>query len=207
MLSKGLFRSVIIISLIALLSACGDDKPALSPLAPNATVLAFGDSLTFGTGAHSATESYPFILAELTGLTVINEGIPGEVSRDGLERLAEVLEETQPSLVVLCHGGNDIIRKLGQVQLKNNLESMIKLIQSSGAEVVLIGVPNFNLMLNVPDLYPDLAESYSLPIELTIMPKLERSPRLKSDQIHPNAAGYRLMAERIRTLLIESGSL
>jgi lysophospholipase L1-like esterase len=207
MLNKGLFKAVIIFCFALVLSACGNDKPTLTPLSQNATVLAFGDSLTFGSGSNSATESYPAVLAQLTGLTVINKGIPGEVSQHGLERLAEVLQQTKPELVLLCHGGNDIIRKLGKQQLKSNLEQMVTLIKNSGAQVVLIAVPNFSLMLNVPELYPEVAEAYAVPIEMNIMPKLERSPKLKSDQIHPNAAGYRLMAQSVQQLLIESGAL
>jgi len=96
---------------------------------------------------------------------------------------------------------------LGKEQLQNNLNQMIALIQNSGAEVVLIGVPNFNLMLNVPELYPEIATLYNIPIELNILPKLERDREMKSDQIHPNAQGYQLMAESIQKLLQNSGAL
>jgi len=200
-------KSIVALLLTLCLFSCSNDRVLLSPLNGDATILAFGDSLTYGSGSNSTTQSYPAILAQLTGLNVINAGIPGEISQYGLERLADVMQETNPSLVILCHGGNDIIRKLGKVQLKQNLEQMITLIQGSGAEVILIGVPNFSLMLNVPDLYPELATSYNIPIELTILPKIERSPKLKSDQIHPNAQGYSLMAESIYSLLQDSGAL
>jgi len=200
-------KSVLLLLLSLCLLSCADDKPALTPLAADATILAFGDSLTYGSGANSKSESYPAVLSQLTGLKVINAGIPGEISRLGLERLADALQETQPKLVILCHGGNDIIRKLGSQQLKQNLQQMIELVHSTGAEVMLIGVPNFNLMLNVPDLYPDLATRYNIPIQLTILPKIERSPKFKSDQIHPNAAGYSLMADSVHELLQESGAL
>jgi len=207
-MKQGMYLKSIVTLLLALcLLSCSNDKVLLSPLNDDATILAFGDSLTYGSGSNSTTQSYPAILAQLTGLNVINAGIPGEVSQYGLERLADAIQETNPSLVILCHGGNDIIRKLGKVQLKQNLEQMISLIQDAGAEVILIGVPNFSLMLNVPDLYPELATAYNIPIELTILPKIERSPKLKSDQIHPNAQGYSLMAESIYSLLQDSGAI
>lgn len=189
------------------LTSCSEKEPLLSPLNNDAVILAFGDSLTYGTGANSDTQSYPAVLSQLTGLKVINKGIPGEVSKTGLGRLPKILKEIKPDLVILCHGGNDIIRKLGKKQLKENLNKMIEIVQNSGAELVLIGVPNFSLMLNVPELYPELSSIYNIPIQLTILPKLERSLQLKSDQIHPNAKGYRLMAESIQTLLMESGAL
>lgn len=189
------------------LTSCSEKEPLLSPLNNDAVILAFGDSLTYGTGANSDTQSYPAVLSQLTGLKVVNKGIPGEVSKTGLGRLPKILKEIKPDLVILCHGGNDIIRKLGKKQLKENLNKMIEIVQNSGAELVLIGVPNFSLMLNVPELYPELSSIYNIPIQLTILPKLERSLQLKSDQIHPNAKGYRLMAESIQTLLMESGAL
>lgn len=202
------FSHAFIFLLLALcLSSCSDNKPTLSALDNDAVILAFGDSLTFGIGANSKTESYPTVLSRLTGLQVVNEGISGEVTKHGLERLEDVLQSVKPDLVILCHGGNDIIRKLGKEQLKNNLKQMIVLIESTGAEVVLVGVPNFNLMLNVPKLYSELALEHELPIELKILPELERNPKMKSDQIHPNAQGYRLMAERIYTLLQSSGAI
>jgi len=189
------------------LISCSDSLPTLKPLASNAVILAFGDSLTFGTGANNQTESYPAVLQQLTGRTVINAGIPGEISQQGLLRLPLVLEQTKPDLVVLCHGGNDLIRKLGNDQLKNNLEKMISLIQNSGAEVVLIAVPRFSITLAVPDLYTELATTYNLPIELTILAELERNSAMKSDTIHPNSMGYKLFAERIRRLIFTAGGI
>ena len=202
-----LLHAVTVVLFVFCLASCADDKPTLSALENDAVILAFGDSLTFGLGANSKMESYPAVLSQLTGLQVVNEGFSGEVSEDGLERLADILPILKPNLVILCHGGNDIIRKLGKEQLKSNLKQMIVLIESTGAEVVLVGVPNFNLMLNVPELYPDLAVEHQLPIELETLSEIERNPKMKSDQIHPNAQGYRLMAERIYTLLQDSGAI
>jgi len=96
------------------LTSCSDNKPTLSVLENDAVILAFGDSLTYGIGANSKTESYPAVLSRLTGLRVANEGISGEVSEDALERLPDVLQTLKPNLVILCHGGNDIIRRLGK---------------------------------------------------------------------------------------------
>ena len=90
------------LALALLLSACGAD-PQLPSLTDDAVVLAFGDSLTRGTGAQN-DKSYPAVLAAATGLRVINAGIPGEESDAGLERLPELIAEAQPNLVILGHG-------------------------------------------------------------------------------------------------------
>jgi acyl-CoA thioesterase I len=187
------------------LISCSDNQPTLKPLANDAVILAFGDSLTFGTGSNSKTESYPAILQQLTGRTVINAGIPGEISKQGLLRLPSILEKTKPDLVILCHGGNDLIRQLNNAQLEHNLDQMITLIQQSGAEVVLIAVPRLKINLTVPDLYADLAKLHKVPIDLSIIPELERNSAHKSDMIHPNAIGYKLLAERIQKLIAASG--
>ena len=107
--------------LLAFLTACSSSQPGLSPLADDAVILAYGDSLTFGTGANSDTESYPAVLAQLTQRQVVNAGVPGEISSEGLDRLTTMLEQHQPDLVILCHGGNDLIRRLDKHQLKSNL--------------------------------------------------------------------------------------
>ena len=90
---------------IVLFAGC-DSGPKIAPLGQDAVVLAFGDSLTYGTGA-PAGQSYPDALADLLGKPVVNVGIPGEVSSAGLKRLPGMLDKHNPTLVILCHGGND----------------------------------------------------------------------------------------------------
>jgi len=198
-----------ILCFVLLFAACSTSKPEshLSPLAQNAVILAFGDSLTFGTGAKSETESYPAVLQQLTGRSVVNAGIPGEISAAGLKRLPNVLAEVKPALVILCHGGNDILRRLDKRQLANNLEQMVQLIKASGADVVLVGVPTFGFGLVIPDLYPQLAEKYQLANDMEILAELVSQPSLKSDQIHPNSKGYDLFGQQIHVLLTKAGAI
>jgi lysophospholipase L1-like esterase len=198
-----------ILYFVLLFTACStsEPEPRLSPLTQNGIILAFGDSLTFGTGAKSETESYPAVLQQLTGRSVVNAGIPGEISAAGLKRLPNVLAEVKPALVILCHGGNDILRRLDKTQLANNLEQMVQLIKASGADVVLVGVPTFGFGLVIPDLYPQLAEKYQLANDMEILAELVSQPSLKSDQIHPNSKGYDLFGQQIHVLLTKAGAI
>jgi len=189
----------------ALLMACSSDARS-SRLAGDAVILAFGDSLTFGTGALPA-ESYPAVLENLVDRRVVNSGIPGEVTADGLARLPEVLEKEKPALMILCHGGNDLLRRLDQRQTARNLREMIRLAQKRGVSVVVIAVPSLGLSLSPPSLYRETATELKIPIEEKILATVLSDGSLKADYIHPNAAGYRKLAESIAALLTKSGAL
>ena len=191
--------------LLLLASGCGQ-QAKLPPLAAQSVVLAFGDSLTYGTGAGEA-ESYPAQLAIITGRHVVSEGVPGEVSAAGLERLPALLDEHRPRLLILCHGGNDFLQRLPREQAAENLRAMIKLAKSRGIDVLLIGTPDLGFALKPPEFYAALAKEFAIPYESDVLGKILRDAALKSDQVHPNAKGYRLMAERVAELLKKSGAL
>ena len=195
------------LALILLLSGAACSKPpALVPLPPEATVLAFGDSLTFGTGA-GETESYPAVLSAMIGRKVVNAGIPGELSAAGAARLPEVLEREKPALLILCHGGNDLLRRQDQGALAENLRTMVRVSRGQGVEVVLLAVPSLGLTLKPPPLYAEVAREFALPLESRALPQILAKSSLKSDQIHPNAAGYRQLAWAVAALLRKCGAV
>jgi lysophospholipase L1-like esterase len=183
----------------AWLTGC-ESGPRIAPLGQDAVVLAFGDSLTYGTGS-SEGQSYPEVLGELLGRRVINVGIPGEISASGLKRLPGMLDSHKPTLVILCHGGNDFLRRLDQEETVRNLKMMIELIRGHGADVILVGVPKLGFGLQMPKFYHAIAEEYTIPLETNILVDLLGDNSLKSDSIHPNATGYRLMAEAIHKVI------
>jgi len=199
-------RRVAVFLVLLALAGCAPKTPRLPALAPEAVVLAFGDSLTFGTGANPE-ESYPAQLSRLIGRTVVNAGVPGEVSSEGLARLPGLLDAHSPALLVLCHGGNDFLRRLDESATAQNLRGMVRLARSRGIAVVLIGVPRAELALSVPAFYTELAAAEKLPVEAGILSTIERDHALKSDSIHPNAAGYRRFAETIAGLLRAAGAV
>ena len=194
---------ILLLSLLAGLCPGCDSGPTITPLAQDAVILAFGDSLTYGTGT-SRDNSYPAVLSGLLDRKVINAGNPGEISEAGLKRLPGELARHTPDLVILCHGGNDFLRRLDQQKTARNIREMIKLIQVSGAEAVLVGVPKLGWGLAVPDFYAEVAKEFKVPYEDEILVDLLGDNSMKSDTIHPNATGYKLMAESIHKIIVKA---
>jgi len=202
---KAYLFTVLFLVAVLLLTAC--NKTAQLPLlASDATILAFGDSLTAGTGA-GEIESYPAVLSTLTGLKVINAGVPGEVSAGGVQRLPELLERERPSLLILCHGGNDLLARQNHQQIADNLRQMIRMAGERRISVLLIAVPSPDFSLKPPSLYEELTKEFKIPIETKALSHILGKSSLKSDHIHPNAAGYRMLAEAVAKLLKKSGAL
>ena len=200
-------RPVWLLAGMVLLSACTDTTPRLPRLAENAIILAFGDSITHGNGAQE-NQSYPAVLSKLTGHPVINAGVPGEVSAQGRERLPALLDRQRPDLLLLCHGGNDFLRRINGDITRKNIEAMIEAAAQRNIPVILIGVPELGLFfLESAELYSEIADKYELVYEGEILPDVESDTALKSDQIHPNAAGYQRIAEAIYRLMTDSGAL
>ena len=198
-------RAIVLVLVLALAAACGG-QPRLARLAPDAVVLAFGDSLTFGIGANPQ-ESYPAQLEALIGRKVVASGVPGEVSTEGLARLSSAIDEAKPQLVILCHGGNDLLRKLDDAQAANNIRAMVRLAKAQGAQVVLIGVPRPGLLPSAAGFYEDIARELGVPYEGTTLRKILTDNALKSDLVHPNAAGYARLAEAVAALLKKAGAV
>jgi acyl-CoA thioesterase-1 len=165
----------------------------------------------------------------------VNEGVPAETSGEGLERLPEVLKREKPALLILCHGANDLLRFFDKRQIAANLRSMIRLARKKGVAVVLVAVPLLGITLSpepfyleiptekgaavriaVPSpgitlspapLYREIALEMGLLIEEETLTMVLSDGYLKSDLIHPNAAGYRKLAEAIAALLKKSGAV
>jgi len=195
---------VAILVVLALLTLNKKESNTVT-LTPNNTILAMGDSLTYGFGANPG-ESYPDRLSMLSGLNIINGGVNGDTSAEGLRRLPYLIEDKNIKLMILCFGGNDIIQKQSMSSLKQNLKTMIQMAKAKNIEILLLSVPNFSLFgLSPLGLYEEVANEENVPLLSGVLANILSQPSLKNDQIHPNASGYKKMAELIYESLKENG--
>jgi lysophospholipase L1-like esterase len=186
-------------------------SPAATPLFdPNdpPTIVAFGDSLTAGIGA-SPDQSYPAQLSRLLGVPVINAGRSGERSDEGVQRLPSILAQYKPDLLILEEGANDLLASRSHRSIAANLVKMVETAKKSGVRVLLLGFPDPDLLdLSLGsdlDFYDQVARrtgAYYLP---DLFGEVITDETLLSDDfVHPNAKGYRLIAEKIYHYLQEN---
>lgn len=190
------------------LAACGQTG-RLPVIPPGQTVLAFGDSVTYGTGA-ARGEDWPTLLAAVTGWKVVNAGVPGDTAAAGRNRIGALLGQYRPALVIIEIGGNDFLRRRSAAAIKDDIRAMIGVARQAGAQVVLVGVPEFSLLRVVirrpsdAPLYAELAGEEDVALVGDVFSEILARPELCADAIHPNAAGYRQMAvgifDRLKTL-------
>lgn len=204
-------RHALLLLAAAALAACSRKPAGGQPVAAGATVLALGDSLTHGTGATPET-SYPAVLARLTGWNVVNAGVPGHTAAQALERTQALLDEHRPALVLLCIGGNDLLRRGDEAAAKATIERIARTVQAAGgAQLLLIAVPRptlaarFTGTLSDHPMYGELAETLKLPLHRQGWSEVLADDTLRADAIHANAAGYERFAQGLMATLRATG--
>ncbi len=198
----GICKPIVLLCLLVMCAGCGG-HPKIRKLSASSIVLAFGDSLTSGTGA-SQDACYPSVLAARIGCRVVNAGESGENTTAGLLRLPGVLEEERPDLVILCHGGNDLLRGVDPAVTIANLNAMIDMVKNTGADVILIAVPRPALRLKPASFYREIASGQDIPFLEDSLSRILSTPALTSDPAHPNAAGYQELAKSIESCIRDS---
>ncbi len=209
-----LTRLLALLGLALFLAACGRE-PKLQPLPTGTAVLAFGDSVTFGTGAKPG-EDYPTRLAALTGWNITNAGIPGDTAENARQRISAALKdlpETRYALVIIEIGGNDFLRRRAEGPVKEDIRRIIATVREAGAQPFLVAVPRFSVIGaavgSLPDaaLYAELAKEEKLPLAAGTFAEVLADTGLRADAVHPNEAGYRKLAEGIAAALKDSALL
>ena len=193
--------------LAAALTACSKTAPHAA-LPEGSTILALGDSLTAGYGA-DATAAYPAVLAGLTGWQIINGGVSGNTSAQALARLPALMRR-QPQLVLVSIGGNDFLRKVPEADTRSNIRQIVQQIKAAGVPAVLVAVPYFTTgalfgRLSEHPMYEELAAELNVPLFKGAWAEVLGNKKLKSDQIHANAQGYRVFAEKMWAFLKQQG--
>ena len=191
--------------LLLALTACA--PPKADALGSGARVLALGDSLTYGTGA-TPESSYPTVLAGLTKWDVVNAGVPGETAQQGCARLAPLLDEHRPQLILVFLGGNDILRR-GPIQaMTAGLAQCVAVARDAQLPLVLFAVPRFELtgFADSP-IFAEVAKSSKVGFLTPQLGKLLGDDKLRADAVHLNADGYRALAGNVAEELQRLGYL
>lgn len=194
-----------------LIAACIVETARAAPKPDGRPVIvAFGDSLTAGFGVEPG-DSYPdFLQKELDrrGLhwRVVNAGVSGDTTTDGLNRVGEVLSY-RPAIVVLEFGGNDGLRGLPLETTRANLDRMIAELQKGGARVILAGMtlpPNYgpDYIRPFEKMYTDLALKYKIPRIPFLLAGVGGNAKLmQRDGLHATAAGNAIVARNVLATL------
>lgn len=196
--------SVVVIFVFQWLGSNNDEFDGGTMLPMDTKIVAFGDSITKGYKV-PINESYPAKLASLLFAEVINEGVSGELSAQGLKRLPGILDKHKPHILILCHGGNDILRNRPMAKTRENLTKMVQLAKERNIHVVLVGVPTVEIIrFDTAQIYYDVASDLNVPLEDEALAEILETPELKIDRIHPNEKGYTLLSNRLANLVTDT---
>lgn len=185
-----------------------EPRPETKPPAPaddRPIILAFGDSLTAGSGVPLGSRYPEMVQAELDKsgyrYRVVNAGIDGDTTGGGVARLQSALD-LHPEIVILELGGNDGLRGLPIDSMQANLEEMIVAFQKGGARVILAGMTlprNYgaDYIGTFEKVYPALAAKHKVALIPFFLEGAAGKPELNLDEIHPNEAGYRYVTQNV----------
>lgn len=162
-------------------------------------IIAFGDSLVQGVGS-SAGNNFVSLLSQKIGQPIINLGQAGDTTEDGLARIDQ-LDNYDPKIVLLLLGGNDHLKKIPVSDTHNTLALLIQNIQARGAIVLLLGVRGGLFIDNFSGEFKNLRDTYHTAFVSDVLKGLFQHPQYMSDTIHPNDAGYAIIADRIYPVL------
>lgn len=181
-----------------------------SPLDTRPVIVAFGDSLSAGYGAEPGKSFPDFLQKDLdaAGLhwRVLNAGVSGNTTTDGLYRVDDVLAD-KPRITIVEFGGNDGLRGLPLETTRTNLEQMIQKLQSGGSKVLIAGMtlpPNYggDYITGFGKIYIDVAKKYNVPrIPFLLSDVALRPGLMQQDGIHPTAQGNEIVAKTVMRYL------
>ncbi len=195
--SHGLQVTFVSLLILLLIGFSGCAKREVKNVNSKGTnIICFGDSLTFGYGANPQ-DAFPLVLLELTTLPVINAGIDGDTTTEALQRLDSDVIERNPLLVIIEFGGNDFLRKIPIETSVANVSQMIDRIHEKGAMVAFVDISAGLFLADYHNAFERLAQEKGVIFISSILSGIITNPSMKSDFLHPNKNGYRMIAQRI----------
>jgi len=202
--NKKIFYTIFFISLISVISLVyfnffKKDKIINYP-SSGIDIIAFGDSLVQGIGSSDDQKNFVSILSQKIGRPIINLGVSGDTTADGLARLSE-LDKYRPKIVLVLLGGNDYLKKVSSTNTFENLSKIIKNIQSRGAVVILLGVRGGLFSDKFESEFEKLKDEYGTAYVPNVLEGLLMNDKYMSDAIHPNDAGYKIIADKIYPII------
>lgn len=159
-------------------------------------IICFGDSITLGYGVEKG-EDYPSLLAKKVSLPVINSGVDGDSTVDGMLRFKREVLDRDPMLVLIEFGGNDFLKKVPKETTLENLRKMIDMCQEKGAMVALVDISAGMFFKEYRGEYAKIARQKNAIFIPGILNGIITNPMLKSDFFHPNVKGYQVVCDRI----------
>lgn len=173
-------------------SACASPPPNLD--SRGSTIVCLGDSITAGVGAGRG-EGYPALLEAALGVEVVDAGVPGDTSAEGRARLDDALA-ADPWLVVVELGGNDLLRRRPIAETEADLAAIVEGVLDAGALPLLVEIDG-PFGDRYGEMFARVGERYGVPVVEGVLAEVLGDRTLKSDAIHPNAAGYAAIAEAL----------
>lgn len=180
--------------------AASTTPTALLPSGTIPKVVAFGDSLTAGVGATTGND-WVSVVSRWSNISIVNAGVSGDTTEEALDRLQGAVISQNPDVVIVFLGGNDILQLVPLSQTIANLRTMITQIKASSSEVILIGTHNDTFVTAREQAFRSLASEMQVKYVPNVLSGILGRSELLSDPVHPNNAGYRLVAIRIWDVL------
>ncbi len=198
-------KKILLILLLSIFcSAClvGCAKREIKNIeAKGSNIICFGDSITFGHGTQPG-EDYPALLGKMTHIPVINAGVDNDTSRQALERIEADVLERDPLLVIVEFGGNDFLTRVPTAETLNNIRAMIDKIQAKGAMVAIFDISTDIVLHEYGQAFYNLALEKQAIFIPGVLKGILIDPQLKSDYVHPNKLGYKIIVHRIYRCLM-----
>lgn len=169
---------------------------------PGEKVLVLGDSISEGYGV-GIKNSWVSHLQKSTNWQIINAGVSGETTIEGLNRLPALITQYQPQTLIIELGGNDMLRKIPITSIIDNFEQMINIAQAKNIQVILMAIPEVSVFAaitaNLDDakFYKAISKQKKIPLITTAVSEVLSDANLRLDQIHPNEQGHITLSDKV----------